>query len=985
MLHLLPPVARPRFLRRLFLGIIAFCALQARAADAPPTENAAREPWTTSQISGSPEPPLPYVTERVFPEIQFNQCLDLATAPGSDRLFIVEQTGKIFSFPNRPDVARADLVCDLAEGIPGIKQVYALAFHPDFATNRYCYVCYIQAPNNPDGTHVARFRMHDTDPPTVDLASETTIITWLSGGHNGCSLVFGPDGYLYISTGDGAPANPPDTLQTGQDVSDLLSSILRIDVDHHAGDLPYAIPTDNPFVDLVEARGEVWAYGLRNPWRMSFDAQTGDLWVGDVGWELWEMLHHVERGGNYGWAVMEGEQATNPEWPRGPTPILPPTIGHLHTESSSITEGLTYYGRRLPELHGTHLYGDYDTGKIWGFRYDQGQVVEHVELADTTLRIVDFGTVHNGEFLILDHPAGTLHRLIPNLEPTSSTPFPTKLSETGLFSALTPPQPSPGVLPYKIKAEPWADHALAERWVAIPGSGTITTNGGAWNFPADTVLAKTLSLALRPENETTPQRIETQILHFNGQQWQPYTYRWNDAQTEATLVALQGAERELTVIDPAAPGGQRQQTWRFAGRAECQRCHNRWSGPPLAFNTPQLNRSHTYQSTPGDQLDTLGQLGYIDRSPPTADRPHLADPHDPSADLGDRARSYLQANCAHCHRLHAGGSVLSLMHFDLPLAETKMLARPSQGTFGIPAAQVIAPGDPFRSVLLYRMSKLGPGRMPRLGSAAVDLFGVDLISRWLASLPEGTVDDPQRTTAAALRGRAAAHLDNLRETSDTRDTTADLTALLASTSGALQLLGAFQGETLPPKVRVDAIAQATQHEDTNVRDLFERFLPAAARRQRLGSQVQPEQILSLKGNPAEGRRVFFETTGVACKNCHRIGQQGKSIGPDLTKIGKTQTPAQLLESILQPSKRIDPKFITYLAELDDGRLLSGLLREKTDAEVTLQDARDQTHRIATATIEELVPQRASLMPDLLVQDLTAQQLADLLAYLASLH
>ena len=322
---------------------------------------------------------------------------------------------------------------DLAKQIPGLQQVYALAFHPDFEKNRYCYVCYIKAADLEDGTHVARFRVNDTEPPTIDPSSETTIITWFSGGHNGCCLKFGPDGYLYISTGDGGPANPPDPKRAGQDLSNLLSAILRIDVDHPEGGKNYRIPPDNPFVSTKGARGEIWAYGLRNPWRMSFDRRTGDLWVGDVGWERWEMLNRIERGGNYGWAVTEGRQPTHPEWARGPTPILPPTIDHPHSESSSITDGLTYYGTRLEELRGTHIYGDYDTGKFWGFRYENGKVVDHRELADTTHRVVGFGEDRDGEFYVLDHTAGTIHQLIPNPGAGRASTFPKTLSESGLY------------------------------------------------------------------------------------------------------------------------------------------------------------------------------------------------------------------------------------------------------------------------------------------------------------------------------------------------------------------------------------------------------------------------------------------------------------------------------------------------------------------------------------------------------------------------
>ena len=249
-----------------------------------------RTPWTTSRVTGSPEPPPSYVTERAFPNLKFNQSLLVSTAPGSNRLFVVQLQGQILSFRNDPDVSSADLVVDVSKEIEGVRAVYALTFHPDFAQNRYCYICYIKDANLEDGTHIARFEVSNSDPPTIDVSTEKKIITWFSGGHNGCDLQFGPDGYLYISTGDGAPANPPDIFKTGQDVSDLLSSILRIDVDHPENELAYRIPDDNPFIDLPEARDEIWAYGFRNPWRMSFDQKTGDLWVGDVGWELWELL-----------------------------------------------------------------------------------------------------------------------------------------------------------------------------------------------------------------------------------------------------------------------------------------------------------------------------------------------------------------------------------------------------------------------------------------------------------------------------------------------------------------------------------------------------------------------------------------------------------------------------------------------------------------------------------------------------------------------
>ena len=965
---------------------LAWSLQQGPSAEPDKVEVPPRKAWTTSRIAGSPESPLPYMTERVFPLLKFNQCLDLTTAPGSDRLFVVEQSGRIFSFPNKTDVATADLVIDFAKVLPGVQQVYSLAFHPQFERNRYCFVCYILAPDQPEGTHVSRFRMNDTDPPTIDVASETPLITWRSGGHNGCCLKFGPDGCLYISTGDAGPANPPDIFKTGQDLSDLLSSILRIDVDHADAGRNYHIPADNPFVQQEGARGEVWSYGLRNPWRMSFDRKTGDLWVGDVGWELWEMLYRIERGGNYGWAVMEGLHSTHPEWPRGPTPILPPVLEHSHSESSSITEGLTYYGSRLKELQGTHLYSDYDTGKFWGFRYEDGKVVDRRELADTTHRVVGFGEDHDGEFYILDHTAGTIHRLVPNPQPDTSRSFPRTLIESGLYTSVRSRELAPGIISYGINAEPWADHASAERVVAIPNQQSIKTEGPAWTFPTDAVLAKTLSLEMTQGDPASRRLIETQILHFDGTEWMPYTYQWNEEQTDAKLVDATGTERTFEIEDAGVAGGRRQQTWRFAGRAECQRCHNRWSGPPLAFNAPQLNRDRDLAGNSISQLDSFAQMGLLEPRIPAENRPRLANPYDETADLDGRARAYLQVNCAHCHRLHAGGAVLSHMHYDLELSKTNMVGvRPTQGVFGIHAAHVISPGDPFRSVLLYRMSKLGSGRMPYLGSTEVDRVGIDLIRTWQQTMPQEPAKDlVSHESAAKLRSDETAALERLLLAAKPAEQTELVDRLLSSTSGALMLLRTIDHQELSPSASSIAVKRATQHGEASVRDLFERFLPAEQRIKRLGTAVSSKQILGLTGDAGQGRRVFFELSGVNCKNCHRIQKEGKEIGPELTAIGKKLTRPQLLESILEPSKQIDPKFVTYLVETTEGQLLTGLLVNDRGDEVVLKNAQDQLIRIPRTQIEQLVPQRQSLMPDLLVRDLTAQQVADLVEYLSSL-
>lgn len=182
-----------------------------------------RVPWTTPGITGSPEPPLPYKAENAFPKIRFNNPTEVVQVPGSDRLMVTEEKGKVYSFPNRPDAENPDLVIDLAASAPGLDHIFSITFHPQFVKNRYCYIVYALQPKLPDGTRISRFKVSETNPPMIDPASEEIVITWISGGHNGCSLQFGPDGMLYFSAGDSGENFPPDGNNTGQRIDDLCA------------------------------------------------------------------------------------------------------------------------------------------------------------------------------------------------------------------------------------------------------------------------------------------------------------------------------------------------------------------------------------------------------------------------------------------------------------------------------------------------------------------------------------------------------------------------------------------------------------------------------------------------------------------------------------------------------------------------------------------------------------------------------------------
>ena len=979
-----------------FVALIAFICPAAIAQDSSATKPqglAKREAWTSSRIKGSPDPAPPYRVEPAFPALKFEQPLDLSAAPGTERLFVAEQAGRILSFENRQDVSQADLVVDLKKAIPELTAVYSITFHPDFNTNRKAYICYIEGNDTPDGSCVSEFLVSTTDVPTIDPASEREIIRWWSGGHNGCSLKFGPDGFLYISTGDGGAPSPPDPLMAGQDVSNLLSNILRIDVDHHDAEKAYGVPADNPFINMPDVRPEIWAFGFRNPWRMSFDKVRGDLWVGDVGWQLWEMVYRVERGGNYGWPIMEGPQPALPESRRGPAPISPPIVSHPHSEAASITGGFVYHGERLPELKDVYVYGDFQSGKVWGLKYENGRITSHKELAQTPVQLVSFGEDNAGEIYLVDYQRSQqIYQLVPNADDGQHVNFPRKLSETGLFTSTKEQTASPGVTSYEINAAQWADHASADRWMALPGAEPVQIDSDAkWIFPDGAVLAKTVSIEMSQGDSNSVRRLETQVLHREEGAWRPYTYAWNDEQSDAELVDAAGFTRTLQIRDAQAPSGLREQSYRFASRGECQMCHNPWvemkttsigiqSASPLAVSSMQWNTSLPEDPAQNQMTALHGHgwlAGSVAESPSSTGR--FANPYDTTAVLEERVRAYLHVNCSHCHQPHAGGSAtIDLLH-DVKLADAKLIdAKPGQGAFGISAARIVSPGDPLGSVLHYRMATIGSGRMPRIGSEEVDEQAVAMIREWIAQLPASS---PPATPVPVTNPQIFPRL--IAGSKVERD--AIVKQLTSSTRGALELMIWLQQPDLNADVRQEIVALTVENPQAEIRGLFERFVPASQRAKRLGTAVNAAELLAMEADIERGRQLFVRDGSASCKSCHRVNGTGETLGPDLSQIGKKYSPAEMLTHLLEPSRFIDAKYVPYVLETTGGLVHSGLLLEKTDTEIVLKNAQNKEVRVPAGDVESLVSQQKSLMPELLLREMTPQQAADLLAFLTSLR
>lgn len=305
---------------------------------------------------------------KAFPNLEFVRPVDFQHAgDGSNDVYVVEQRGVIHVFENDPSTSSSGIFLDIESRVnDGANEegLLGLAFHPDFESNGYFYVYH--SASNPKRSIVARYSIMDSVPQMADPSSEKIIMEFNQpyGNHNGGQIAFGPDGYLYIAVGDGGAGGDP--LGHGQNRSTIFGAILRIDVDNEEDGLSYAIPQDNPFHDNDQGfREEIYAYGLRNPWRFSFDAQTDQLWAGDVGQNALEEIDIIEPGKNYGWNIQEGSACYEPESGCDRTGLVQPVIDYGRRSGKSVTGGFVYRGSRIPDLTGYYVYADFVSGKIW--------------------------------------------------------------------------------------------------------------------------------------------------------------------------------------------------------------------------------------------------------------------------------------------------------------------------------------------------------------------------------------------------------------------------------------------------------------------------------------------------------------------------------------------------------------------------------------------------------------------------------------------
>jgi len=786
------------------------------------------------RVVGSPEPPLPYLAEPRFQNLKIGRPVSLLLDPDQYRNRSRAVPGQAFGFSRRfvlgEREGRIRWFSACGEG-PGLSpfltvtgtELLAMAFHPQYQKNRLVYVLLVR-PVSPEGgrpLQLLQYRVRTEGTYSVEPESELLLLESIVHGNFGGGLAFGPDGKLYVGLGDGSSGG--DLFRSGQDLSDLNASILRIDVDQPDQGRPYSIPADNPFVNRPGARGEVWALGLRHPWRLHFDPE-GRLWVADVGESNRESILLVEKGDNFGWSRFEGGAPHHGDVILGPGRLKKPAIVHDHTEAQAILGGVFYQGDGLPGLRGSYIYGDHVTGMIWAAQVQPDGTVQTTRICDTGRNPSSFALGDDGEVLFLDFGRGAICTLVPRPpEPPPAVPFPLSLSDTGLFENVPRHEPRPGVIPYEITASLWSDGTVKRRWLAIPGLGRVRYSATQpWKFPEGTVFLKSFGQPLGDPTDRV-RWIETRLLVFQQGRWAGYSYRWNDEGTDANLVAESGDQASFIEEQPGR--GEVRRVWKFPGRLQCFTCHSQAAHHILGFELAQLNRDCP-DSPPGEQtlvpknqLERFDQLGLFEssaagqpegarpiapskqkpapstaktRSFPGASRkkfddqksatvpgdhlagkdsgtptkpsqpsvaetegptavppvlvdgaghlPRMVDPADGSAPLELRARSYLHANCGHCHRHSGAGNASLRLNFAHPVANMHAIDRlPEHGPVDRPPqTKLITPGDPDNSLLLRRMELRGPPQMPPLGSQLPDTVGIQLIRQWIAEMPVAT-------------------------------------------------------------------------------------------------------------------------------------------------------------------------------------------------------------------------------------------------------
>ncbi len=649
-----------------------------------------------------------YSWVNAFPNLTFNSPIRMFPEPGSTRLWVIGREGHVYHFDGAtPNTSTKVTALDLSAVTQGRGDcgLLGFAFHPEYGTpgspnaNRvFIYYNFSPSPTQSgEPSNVSsynRLSRFEVNPVTrvISRSSEFVLINQFDqhAWHNGGDMFFGPDGFLYFANGDEGASNDP--WNNAQVINKgLFAGVFRIDVDQRGGDIShpirrqpiangtppsgwpgtysqgYFIPNDNPFVDPTGAKlEEFYALGLRSPHRMTRDPVTGKVFIGDIGQGTQEEISMLDGPAlNFQWPFREGA-VSGPK--AQPNPLIGTSRPPLHAYGRSIggcvIGGFVYRGTELAgDLGGKYLFGDHNNGQIWTLDWEGLATPVRTPLfvvppGNKWNGLSGFGVDHDNELYIMT--LGTAGRISKIVRSGGGAQPPALLSQTGAFDDLASLSPSAGLVEYRINSPLWSDGAEKFRWIAVPNDGApygaservSFSATGEWSYPIGTVIVKHFELPIDEANPASRTRLETRFLVRTAADWYGVTYRWRKDGTEADLI-FDSQTRDVTIA--TAGGGTRLQQWYFPGRTDCNQCHNKNSGQVLGLHTWQLNGDLTYAVTgrTDNQLATWSAIGMFDQTLSNAQiaaflRSVAVD--DPSASLETRMRSYVDSNCAHCHR-----------------------------------------------------------------------------------------------------------------------------------------------------------------------------------------------------------------------------------------------------------------------------------------------------------------------------------------------
>jgi uncharacterized repeat protein (TIGR03806 family) len=723
----------------------ASTAASATTGATPPVSGLDSRPANTTCLAGdAPASAVSITTQRVFASITpgFTQPIALLQEPGNDaRWYVVQKTGAVRVFDNTANVTTTREFINISgrlnssAGSAGDERgLLGMAFHPNYPTDPRVYLFYTGTVGSQLVDRVSQFRLASNG-TQLDPASELELfnVNDPATNHNGGNIAFGPDGFLYIGIGDGGSGNDPfGPIGNGQNLQTMLGKMLRIDVANASTTTTYTIPSNNPYAGAARCNvtgiapgsancPEIYAYGLRNPWRWSFDrGGSNQLWLNDVGQGAIEEVDLIVRGGNYGWRCLEGTQGTGLACGPNPAPIAP-VAQYGRSQGFSTTGGYVYRGSAIPALHGRYVFGDYG-GRLFHIALDTTPTADLTNGQATSHAIVSFGQDLAGELYVVHLGSGgadgQLYRIVAGTG--GGRQIPNQLSATGCVNAATPSLPATGLIPYAPNAPFFSDNAVKNRWLALPDGQRIAVgSNNDFDFPNGSVLVKNFSLGAT--------LVETRLfMRHNDGNWAGYTYEWNAGGTEATRVV---GGKTVQVSG---------QTWEFPSEAQCLQCHTGAAGRTLGLEIGQLNGNFGYPN--GRTANQLTTLNTIDVLTPAltqtpAQLPVIPDPFG-SAALGQRARAWLHTNCANCHQ--PGGNSQSTMdlRYTTALGATASCdVAPTLGDLGItPNPRLIAPGSAARSLVVARVNRTGANAMPPLARHQIDTAGVQLLTDWINGL-----------------------------------------------------------------------------------------------------------------------------------------------------------------------------------------------------------------------------------------------------------